>query len=568
MGKTVVILGGGIGGLSAAHELAERGFQVRLFERKSIFGGKARSIPVPNSAVDGRKLLPGEHGFRFFPGFYRHVPDTMARIPFRGNPRGVLDNLVPTTRTVLARAGAPDMLVSSRFPRNRHDWKTALRGAVDFFRLIPVRDLLHYVRRLLVWLTSCDERRLHEYEHIPWWEFTQADRRSEGYQQFFGQGFTRMMVAIRAEEGSTRTVGAIGLQLGLGLLTHGVDVDSVLSGPTNEMWIDPWVAHLERLGVVFQHDAVVRQIHTDGRQITHVSIEQDGRLVDVTGDYYVAALPVDAMTPLLTEDLKRAAPSMANIGRLRTAWMNGIQFYLARPAPIVHGHIVYVDSPWALTSVSQDQFWDSIDLSEYGDGEVKGILSVDISDWETPGLLYGRPARECDAIEIKNEVWLQILAHLDAEGQKQLREAKIMRWFLDPGILFPAPGQTVNLEPLLINTTGSLAHRPHAFTEIPNLFLAADYVRTGTDLACMEAANEAARRATNALLDRAASPAPRAAIWPLTEPSFFRRFKEWDRLVFERGLGHSWRKAAWAAFRQWLPLRRRRPSPPAVPAQT
>ena len=162
----------------------------------------------------------------------------MSRIPFRDNPRGVLDNLVPTTRTALARAGAPDMVVCSRFPRDRHDWKTAIRGAFDFFRLIPIRDMVHYVRRLLVWLTSCDERRLHEYEHVAWWDFTQASQRSPGYQQFLGQGFTRLMVAIRAEEGSTRTVGAIGLQLGLGLLTHGVDVDSVLSGPTNEMWID------------------------------------------------------------------------------------------------------------------------------------------------------------------------------------------------------------------------------------------------------------------------------------------------------------------------------------------
>src|SRR4029453_19338144 len=131
---------------------------------------------------------------------------------------------------------------------------------------------------------------------------------------------------------STRTVGAIGLQLGLGLLTHGVDVDSVLSGPTNEMWIYPWVAHLEHLGVVVQHDAAVRKIHTDGRLITHVSIEHDGRMVDVTADYYVAALPVEVMTSLLTEELKAAAPSIANIGRLLTAGRNGIQFYLARGA--------------------------------------------------------------------------------------------------------------------------------------------------------------------------------------------------------------------------------------------
>ena len=53
--------------------------------------------------------------------------------------------------------------------------------------------------------------------------------------------------------------------------------------------------------------------------------------------------------------------------------------------------------------------------------------------------------------------------------------------------------------------------RPEATTAIPNLFLASDYVRTYTDLATMEGANEAARRAVNGLLD-AASSTGRAAI--------------------------------------------------------
>ena len=69
MQQTVAILGGGIAGLSAAHELAERGFRVQVYERRPALGGKARSIAVPNSAAAGREPLPGEHGFRFFPGF-------------------------------------------------------------------------------------------------------------------------------------------------------------------------------------------------------------------------------------------------------------------------------------------------------------------------------------------------------------------------------------------------------------------------------------------------------------------------------------------------------------------
>ena len=48
-----------------------------------------------------------------------------------------------------------------------------------------------------------------------------------------------------------------------------------------------------------------------------------------------------------------------------------------------------------------------------------------------------------------------------------------------------------------MNTKGSWADRPDATTRIPNLMLAADYVRTYTDLATMEGANEAARRAVN-----------------------------------------------------------------------
>src|SRR5215469_1066191 len=52
MQQTVAILGAGVAGMSAAHELAERGFQVRVYERNSVLGGKARSIPVPDSGID------------------------------------------------------------------------------------------------------------------------------------------------------------------------------------------------------------------------------------------------------------------------------------------------------------------------------------------------------------------------------------------------------------------------------------------------------------------------------------------------------------------------------------
>src|SRR3954467_2392268 len=107
--RSVVVLGGGMAGLTAAHELAERGFDVTVYERKAL-GGKARSIPFAHTGRGGRRDLPGEHGFRFFPGFYHHVPDTMRRIPFPGNAHGVWDNMVTAQGVSFARNGGREDL--------------------------------------------------------------------------------------------------------------------------------------------------------------------------------------------------------------------------------------------------------------------------------------------------------------------------------------------------------------------------------------------------------------------------------------------------------------------------
>jgi hypothetical protein len=71
----------------------------------------------------------------------------------------------------------------------------------------------------------------------------------------------------------------------------------------------------------------------------------------------------------------------------------------------------------------------------------------------------------------------------------------------------------INTEPLLINRPGTLRLRPEARTPISNMFLAADYVKTETNLACMEGANEAARHAVNAILEVSGSKHARCRTW-------------------------------------------------------
>jgi 15-cis-phytoene desaturase len=103
--RKVIVIGGGVGGMSAAHELARRGaFDVVVYEQRGIAGGKARSVPA-KPGTGARRPLPGEHGFRFFPGFYKHLPNTMSHILYAGQRVGVLDNLVIATEVQIAQEG-------------------------------------------------------------------------------------------------------------------------------------------------------------------------------------------------------------------------------------------------------------------------------------------------------------------------------------------------------------------------------------------------------------------------------------------------------------------------------
>ena len=157
MNPKVIILGGGVAGLSAAHELIERNFDVEVHELLPIPGGKARSFGVPGTGRGGRKDLPGEHGFRFFPRFYRHVTETMKRIPY-GAGGCVADNLVDTTRFQLNRYGRFPIDVIARSPRTITDVRAALDGVSRF--LNGDLDLSHDDLRFFgskVWqiVTSC-----------------------------------------------------------------------------------------------------------------------------------------------------------------------------------------------------------------------------------------------------------------------------------------------------------------------------------------------------------------------------------------------------------------------------
>ncbi len=635
--QTVIVVGGGVAGLTAAQELAERGYNVTVYETRDILGGKARSVQVPDTAPPGGHALPGEHGFRFLPACYFHLPDTMSRIP-RRDGKTVAQHLVPAEEILFATYDNEPFCLPLGFsfeklsaPGGVRDQAKQLWKLVTFLpgllrleekgTFLTAADLAFYTSKLWEILTTCRDRRIKRFEHLPWWKFLDADARSHAYQKYLAIGLTRNLVACKAEKANTLTIGQIAVQMVLSIFNPQV-VDRVLDGPTNDVWINPWREYLENPNA-FPHPAAFKhpvkfvtkrelakiefdpatntvagiKVRAPSRRIERVrgkvreaiaEAEKDpdiaaiadiwkrtsaiqkratvarlaaeawenahpeppAPLEEATADVYVFALPVEQISSFVTPEIERADPQLKGLRTLREQvdWMSGIQFYLTDRPDLPAGHVDFLDTEWALTSIMQDErLWPN-GLGHYGDGTVKHILSVDISDWAAKDP-QGREAWDLPPLDVAREVWRQLQQSLNREGIKPVLRDDMMhkkyRWYLDDDIderIEPhrheatlangKPDLLVNAEPLLVNYAGSRALRPQATTKIKNLFLASDYVLTNTELATMEAANEAAREAVNGILKLTPPAFPPCVTKPFYEPLQFLR--DWDKRRLDR----------------------------------
>lgn len=502
----VAVLGGGIGGLTAAHELVLRGFDVDVYEASMAVGGKARSQTVRGSGTGGRKDLPGEHGFRFFPSFYRHVIDTMHRIELSGG--GTVGKRILPSRDMAMAEHDATYVFRRHPPREVGDFFDIARTIREFFDQtnVPEVDVARFAHAMLGYMVSCNERRLAIHERQSFWDFLGGDAYSPVFQKYIAT--TRFMVAMDPKKGSARTVATKAIQILTDFFRHGVHTDGVLDGPTSDRWLDPWHRQLVREGVRFHFGKAVRELLPDGDRLSGVRLTSGET---VRADHYVLALPLDRAAPLVTPALATADPALAALRRIgdATSWMVGAQFFLSRRLDVCNGHVAYPDSAWALSSVCQAQFWDG-GVAGYGDGTVKDILSVDISNWDAPSPRTGKSARQSTREEVLDEVWAQLSDALT------LDPGMVVARHLDENVAF-GPSGAMNETPLLVHPPGSWFDRPPADLTIENLFLASDYVKTNTDLASMEGANEAARRAVNAILDTEGLAATPCRIWSMEE---------------------------------------------------
>src|SRR5205085_4797319 len=110
-------------------------------------------------------------------------------------------------------------------------------------------------------------------------------------------------------------------------------------------------------------------------------------------EYFVFALPLEQMAYYVNRSATMTYhdPSLRRLILLaeHTDWMAGIQFYLEESFDLVSGHIVCMDSEWALTAIEETQFWKDVDFETTDKKRLspplKAVISVDIAAWDRKG---------------------------------------------------------------------------------------------------------------------------------------------------------------------------------------
>ena len=278
--QSVAIFGGGIAGLSAAHELVGLGYRVQVYEANHEAGGFFRSARLPENGQS-----PSEYSWHGMGPWYHNTFDLLKKIPF-DDSGSLYDRAIsrPIDFGIFPDRGEakfyeksvrriPRMFEMSRWDGLKWSWLmfktwTASRRSVELYSKVNAAFAWSAVlqpRAHAVW-RSC---------FGPWIgsDWTRVSLHTAG------RFFRKQLTSKPTHEHSADAEGPAWRQ-GAG------DGWLLFRGPSSEFWFARWVDHLSKQGVEFYWNSPLNALHADGRSIRSAEIS-GGRVAQA--DHYVVA---------------------------------------------------------------------------------------------------------------------------------------------------------------------------------------------------------------------------------------------------------------------------------------
>jgi hypothetical protein len=491
--EEVIIIGGGIAGLTAAHELLLQNYKVTLLERNADVGGIARTYQNEKN-----KTCPYEYSWRAFGSWYQNVYQLMKQIPYN-NHETVYDKL-----TILQGG---KKTCDKKIPEYQNT-----------FSKLPYSDILKTMPLLIQYVSSCDERNIRNFSGIGLRDYIKEKKASTKAENLIGKivgpylGFDYHNASV------------YDLLYGFEMMANNSDSQynfNILSLPTNHAWFEPWIRFLQKKGLKCYTQTEVKSIHLndEGTQIKNIVVNQKSsqtsqKTFTLSSKYYVNCTGPEVLAKLFQPYLTRriSSPLRNWIGKIEKVAQNGrqiqmsIYYYLDKKIYLDNANtLAYLpNTPWLLMVLSTGHIWGDNYLSKYCKPGIKEVMAVGICEPYVAGELIKKPWSQCSREEIKKEAWYQLIHDKDfvnnicIEDNTPLRDVKVLEFTMWDSYIYKN-GSIDTYEPKWANNVNTRQYRPEPVSPLSNLFIGGSYTNTSTGIFSMESAAESGKRAALAL---------------------------------------------------------------------
>ena len=435
----VVIIGGGIAGLSSATVLAELGNNVTLIERNNELGGFVRSH------YDKLNYYQ-EHTPRVFFHNYYNFFNIMDRIPIYYQKQKTDKKL----RDIFQKMDS-NYLVDKYGLTSTSIFKIIFKSRLNLF------ELLSFGFFILRYMMCSTERLQDDADRIGIGSFIKNE---SGRKRF------EMLSFIMGEP-----LEKLPLHKVVRLIEQNLATETLytLKGNTNEFLFHNWELYLREIGVKVIKNIEVERISTVKNTNTY-SVTTNKKNYTGFGKVIVAT-DLWNMISLFERSNIKVDPHIYELSEQAKSNQMGVNIYFNSLITFKSKSIYALEnSDWKLIIEPKDNNWK--------DKPNIGIWSVSIPDENLFSTRLNKTLKQCTQNEIFDEIWHQIYNSRIFDATELPREQIIPMYYKIWDGWEIRENSVVNKEPYFLNAIGTFGKRPKQFINMKDIFLAGAYTNT------------------------------------------------------------------------------------------
>jgi uncharacterized protein with NAD-binding domain and iron-sulfur cluster len=562
--KKIIIVGGGITGLTCAHKLVNKGFEVELYEKEDVLGGMARGKRNDEG-------IPIEHSWRGFGPFYHNLYGIMKEIPSemeeyfsdgysieevkKHNSRNSLwtyyeNNVYDLTDYIDSHPGGSIILnsggknLSETWDEFNVGWHKKDSSILEYLEKYKIGSLLENFENKKTVYDNLNKEQLHFYlfsnndeeYKLPnisfkdyiyltylYLKISSSNSRKEIYMEEKLTDYIKNKVCKNTYNYLVDFLSGPGYGFDINTLSVGhfflfieyclnenqkFSYWRSLNGPINETWFEPWKKYLESKGVKINLNSKLTKINHKDNKIENINIKfKDNKIFNFQADEYIICINPESLINILFDS------NLYNIANKHIKYStvnNQVSFRIGLRKKInlkKMSGIILLDSPYNITLHSYQDHWnEKYDLGM--NGEIKTLISGTLVRTYKKGSLFKKSALSLTEKELLQEIIHQILESkqfinfIKENNNKYILDEKdiIHKSIFEDWYMKDGRLKVENKK--WINTIKNEKNRVDNLTKFDNLFIGGSHTKTSTNIWLMEGAAESGLMVTNLILEK------------------------------------------------------------------